>query len=407
MRGSQHEYALLSGETLQRARGLFPFTAEGRIYLNHAGTSPLSTRVVNATEQYFKERSEGRLENYFQDIEMVTQCRSLVQRLINAESPDRIALACNTSDAINIVASGLPWKSGDRILLADLEFPANVYPYVNLKPSGVELDIVRSADGRVTTEMIAGTLSDRTRLVALSAVQFLSGYRADLAAIGEICRQRGIVFAVDGIQAVGAIAIDVQRMKIDALAAGAQKWQMAPHGSGFLYLTEDLQSRLHQQYLGWLSVDNPWDFYNYHQPLARSARRYEGGSLNIPSLWGMHASLTTLLEFGLDSIESHLLSLTQILLEGLRDIDGVSMQTPADPRERAGIVTISLPARAPQKNILRLLGDRRITAALREGKLRFSPHFYNTPGEMFEVCTTTREILTAALRQGPVANTIS
>lgn len=407
MRGPQHEYSLLSGETLQQARGLFPFTAQGRIYLNHAGTSPLSTRVVNALDRYFKERSEGRLENYSQDIAMVTQCRSLVQRLINAESPDRIALTCNTSDAINVVASGLPWKSGDRILLADLEFPANVYPYVNLKQSGVELDIVRSADGRVTTEMIAGGISDRTRLVALSAVQFLSGYRADLAAIGGICRQRGIVFAVDGIQAAGAIAIDVQRMNIDALAAGAQKWQMAPHGSGFLYLTEELQSRLHQQYLGWLSVDDPWDFYNYHQPLARSARRYEGGSLNIPSLWGMHASLATLLEFGLDSIESHLLSLTQILIEGLNDIDGVSMQSPAAPRERAGIVTISLPTRAPQKNILRVFEDQKITVALREGKLRFSPHFYNTPGEMFQVCETTREILTTALRQAPGANSIS
>ena len=236
----------LTVDQLREIRRLFPHTAQGKIYLNHAGTSPLSSRVVSAMTDYLRERSEGRLENYQHDLPMVDACKTMIQKLINAESADRIALTANTSDAINIIASGIPWKSGDRILLNNVEFPANVWPYINLKRHGVELDIMEGADGRITAEQIFEGITGRTRLVALSAVQFLSGYRADLEAIGAFCRQRNIIFAVDAIQAVGAVRIDVQLMNIDALAAGGQKWQTSPHGTGFLYITEELQSKIQQ-----------------------------------------------------------------------------------------------------------------------------------------------------------------
>ena len=276
---------LLTQDQLSHARSLFPHTRQGKIYLNHAGTSPMSTRVIDAVTRYYHDRSEGRIDTYWEDLPMVAEVRSFIQKLINAESTERIALTANTSDAINIVASGIEWKSGDRILLNDIEFPANVWPYLNLKQMGVELDVVKSRSGMITPEEIENAVTPRTRLVALSAVQFLSGYRADLAAIGEMCRRKSVIFAVDGIQAVGAIKLDVQAMKIDSLAAGGQKWQMSPHGTGFLYLTEELQLRIHQKNLGWLSVADPWDFHNYAQPLDATARRYEGGSLIMPSLW--------------------------------------------------------------------------------------------------------------------------
>ncbi len=234
---------LLSPERLTRARSLFPHTLQGKIYLNHAGTSPMSTRVLDAVTRYYRDRSEGKIDTYWEDLPMVAEVRSFVQQLINAESTERIALTANTSDAINIIAGGIDWKSGDRILLNDIEFPANVWPYLNLKQIGVELDVLKALDGRVTPDQIEESITSRTRLVALSAVQFLSGYRADLATIGEMCRQRGAIFAVDGIQAVGAIKLDVQAMKIDALAAGGQKWQMSPHGTGFLYSPKNSRLR--------------------------------------------------------------------------------------------------------------------------------------------------------------------
>ena len=380
-------------DVLARARELFTHLKQGKIYLNHAGTSPLSTRVVEAMTAYLHRRSGGDLDTYQNDLGMVAECRTAVARLIRAESPDRIAIQFNTSDAINVIAGGIQWKTGDRILLPDIEFPANVYPYVNLRQLGVELDFIAAPDGKVTTDLVASKLGQHTRLLAMSAVQFLSGFRGDLHSIGSLCRSNGTIFAVDGIQAVGAVRIDVQKMSIDALSAGAQKWQMGPHGTGFLYLTEELQSRIRQKNLGWLSVENPWDFYNYAQPLAASARRYEGGSLNMPGLWGFREAARTLIEFGPDGIESHILAITSKLIDLLLEIDGVRLFTSLQEEERAGIVTITLDPPLNPAKVFDTLMNRGVTIAIREGKLRFSPHFYNSIGDMERAAAMTSEAI--------------
>ncbi len=384
---------MLSEQSLQHARTFFPHTQQGKIYLNHAGTSPLSTRVVSAMTGYLHERLEGRLETYQTDLVMIAGLKVLIQEMINAESPERIALTANTSDAINIIASGIPWKSGDRILLNTAEFPANVWPFLNLQRYGVRLDFIPSDDGVVTPEMIAGSMKPGTRMVGLSAVQFLSGYRADLVTIGELCHSKGIIFAVDGIQAVGAVRIDVQRMKIDALSAGGQKWQMSPHGTGFLYLTDELQSIIQQSSLGWLAVEDPWDFHNFSQRLAAGARRFEGGSMAMPALWGMHAALELIKEFGIDAIEQHLLGLTDILLRGFAEIPGIEILSPLEKRSRAGIAAIKVPGHADEKAVFKKLLGRDITAALRDDHLRFSPHFYCTPDEMHEAVAAVRKYI--------------
>ena len=383
----------MSPESLEQVRTLFPHLSTGRIYFNHAATGPLSTRVTEAMRRHLHERSAGSLDTFDRDVEMVGELRSRVAALINAPSPDRIAFPPSTSEAIAIVASGLPWRAGDRVLLNSAEFPANVYPYLALRNAGVELDFIPCERGAVTPGMIESSLTPATRLVALSAVQFLSGFRADLAAIGDICRRRGVVFAVDGIQAVGAVQIDVQSMKIDALAAGAQKWQLSPHGSGFLYVTEELQSRITQSHLGWLSVHDPWQFYNYEQPLAASARRYEPGSLAFPSLWGMHASLGLLLEVGMPAVEESVLGNSGRLIDALRAIDGVELHTPVEPAMRAGIVTIGFTRGTDPRRVFVGLSGAGILLSLREGLIRFSPHFYNTPSEIDTALGFLKEIV--------------
>jgi cysteine desulfurase / selenocysteine lyase len=387
---------ILPSNTLASARSLFPHTGKGKIYLNHAGTSPLSTRVVEAMTGYLHERSAGKIETYEEDLPMVEECRGSIQKLIHAESVERIALTANTSDAINVIAAGIPWKSGDGVLLNTAEFPANVWPWLNLKRHGVRPVFIPEVGGRITIDGILDRLTPRTRLVALSAVQFLSGHRADLATIGDICRSRGIIFAVDGIQAVGAVRIDIQKMKIDALAAGGQKWQMSPHGTGFLYVSEELQSILQQVNLGWLGVEDPWDFRNFAQPLARNAKRYEGGSKVMPSLWGMRAALATLLEYGPPAIEKHILALGRLLIDGLREIDGVELITPIDPDERAGITTIRLPHPVDAGAIFKGLLQENITIALREGLLRYSPHFYCSPDDIDAAVKATARLVHAS-----------
>jgi len=381
---------LFPPEILTRARELFPYLATGKIYVNHAATSPLSTRVLDALSRHLTDRATGRIDTYWTDVGVVKAWREAVQQLINAESPDRISFQVNTTEALNIIASGLPWKSGDRVLLNDAEFPANIYPYLNLKQSGVEIDLLLADRGVFTPETVAGALTPRTRLLALSAVQFLSGYRADLEGIGELCRRHGVVFAVDGIQAVGGIRIDVQTMRIDALAAGAQKWQMSPQGTGFLYLTEELQQRIHQAHLGWLSVNDPWEFRDLSQPLASSARRYEGGSLNMSGIHATCAAITTLLEFGPAAIEEHVLAITGRMLEAFEAIDGIDIVTPRQENRRAGIVTISAGDREASGQLYDYLRKQSMIAAAREGLVRFSPHFYNSPEEIDRIAEAVR-----------------
>jgi len=383
---------LIPHDQLQALRELFPHTQKGVVYLNHAAVSPLSTRVVRAQTQHLQDRSSGKIETFFDDVVQIDLTKRCIQRMINAESFKRIALVGNTSDALNIVASGIDWKPGDRVLLNDQEFPANIYPYYHLKNQGVEIDVMKCPDGRVTPELIYSSLQPRTRLLALSAVQFLSGYRADLMLLGDVCRSKGIIFAVDGIQAVGGIELDVQAMKIDAMAAGAPKWQMGPQGIGFLYLTEELQSRVHQKYLGWLSVENPFDFTNWDQPLDPAARRYEGGTVNIHGMWGLHAALSTLLEVGPSVIESHIMSLTQTLMDEFLDATDVKLFSPVELSERAGIVTIELPTSVDPTLAFQELTRREVFISLRNGKFRYSPHFYNTREEILSAATNTKDV---------------
>ena len=380
---------LFTKEMLTKARLLFPHTQKGVIYLNHASISPQSTRVVEAMTYHLNERCCGDINDMGYP-RIINSCKFLIQQLIHAESQDRIALTGNTSEAINIVASGLPWQSGDRILLNDIEFPANIYPFLNLRRLGVQIDFVKSENGRVTSEMIENAVTARTRLISLSAVQFLSGYRADFATIGKICREKGIIFFVDGIQAIGAIDL---ALHIDALAAGCQKWQMGPKGTGFLYITEALQNKIQQQHLGWLAVAKPWEFFNYDQPLSSTASRYEGGTANIPGLWGLEASLKTLLEFGIEAIESHILALTQILLAEIENMNGVKLLSPVQTNKRAGIVTIKLQDSMDSQKFFNSMTSQKIFISLREGMLRFSPHFYNSDEEIEETVEVLKKLI--------------
>ncbi len=382
---------LFSSQQLEHIRAQFPHLKSSQIYLNHASISPLSTRVVDAMTKYLQTHSDGTLVSYDDELKIESDCRTAIQTMVHAESKDRIALAGNTSDAINIVASGLQWQRGDRIILNDLEFPANVYPYYHLQEQGVIVDIIKCPGGRITPEMIFQTITPTTRLVALSAVQFLSGFRADLASIGALCRDRKIWFVVDGIQAVGAVELDVQAMKIDGLASGAQKWLMSVQGTGFLYVNEALQEAIHPQFVGWLGVQDAWNFYNYGQPLASTAKRYEGGTINHLGFSGMSESLAFLLEQRILAIENHILILTRMLTDGFQKINGVRVYSPTNHKERAGIVTIEIPAAVDAKTVFKKLLARNIVISLREGKLRYSPHFYNSPEEIEIAVEATRE----------------
>jgi len=364
---------------IAEARKLFPVTRH-YAYLNHASISPLSTRVALAMAQVVVDFREHGGMNEERWMEQVEEVRKLVARLINAR-PEEIALTPNTSHGLIIVANGLDWQEEDNIVTAETEFPANVYPWVHLKRLGVETRFAPAREGRILVEDVAGMMDERTRLVALSFVEFGTGYRNDLAAIGELCRKRGVLFSVDAIQGLGALPLDVRTCRVDFLSAGGPKWLMGPEGTGIFYCREELIERLTPALIGWRSVVDRDDYYRYDSPLLPDARRFEPGTRNIPGLVGLGASLETLLEVGIPRIEEQVLALTDHLIEGL-EARGYEVATPHERREeRSGIVAFQHKEH-PVDGLYRRLMEADVVVSLRGGTIRVSPHFYNVEEEL-------------------------
>jgi selenocysteine lyase/cysteine desulfurase len=355
---------------------------------------------------HITQRSAGSVNTYPHDIQQAHECRVLLARLINAESAERIAFCMNTSDALNVVAAGLRLRSGDVVLLNDAEFPSNVYPFLNLRIDGVHVELLQTSNGAVPVDEVEDALrrhGGRVKIVSLSAVQFLSGFRADLAAIGALCRKYGAVFVVDAIQALGAVPIDVQAMNIDALAAGGQKWLMSTTGVALLYTSAALQERVQQPTVGWTSVQTPWDFFNYEQPLSSTARRYENGTLNFAGIIALKISVATLLELGVDNIEKHLYSLTDQIYQGLQGMEEYVEVVHFPAQHRAGIVSAKLKVASERDSkagnhvkrgdeMQQRLAARQVVISSREGYLRFSPHCYNTASDVERALHATHDV---------------
>jgi len=364
-------------------RAQFPHTENGHIYLNHAAISPLSRKVTTALRDYLDNRSFGSVEDFETWMQTVDETRNLIARFIHTNHPERVTFMGNTSDAISAVAEGLSWNDGDEIILNSMEFPSNVQPFRILERFGVKLIyLIPDDEGRIFPEQIKKAITEKTRLVSISAVQYLNGFRADLKSIGEICNQYNLLFVVDGIQGLGAADIDVTTCRIDALATGAHKWLMAPMGIGFLYISEKLMKQLSPAKTGWLSVEVPWDLTNFDQPWLPVSKHLETGTLNISGIFGLNVSLKNFFDIGTDTVQNEIGKLVDFTIERLQDEPSVKIITPIQPQDRAGIITFSVNGMDSPDDFVNSLKSNGITISAREGYIRISPHYYNTTDEI-------------------------
>ncbi|HET9013159.1 MAG TPA: aminotransferase class V-fold PLP-dependent enzyme, partial [Gemmatimonadaceae bacterium] len=297
-----------------------------------------------------------------------------------------IALMVNTTYGLNLAARSLPLAAGDVVLGFDREFPANVYPWMALeRRAGVELRLLPCGAGRLPDEealLRAIEREPRVKAVTLSWVSFATGYRVDLERIGAACRERGIYFVVDAMQGVGACTLDLSRLQVDILACGGQKWLMSPWGSGFVYVRDELLSRLEPSAVGWMSVRGSDDFerlVDYDFTYRDDARRFEVITLPFQEFAGLNASLELLFELGPDAVEAHVASLADRIVRWAGSRSDVRLVTPGDRARRAGIV--SLAPRDPAAASARLTAAG-VSHSLREGAIRLSPHCYNTVAEV-------------------------
>lgn len=359
------------------ARVEFPILKHWDFY-NHAGVAPLSKRAADALIKYTNQaQNEAYLNGRWYD--QAERCRKLFAKLIGS-TPEEIAFVKNTSEGIAFVANGLEWKAGDEIVSTAVEYPANVYPWMDVAQRfGAKHVMVPEREGRIRLEDLFSAVTNKTRMIAISHVEYASGYRNDIAAIGAFCKERGILFLVDAIQSLGILPVDVEAMKIDFLSADGHKWMLGPEGAGFFYCRKEHLLKLRPE-VGWLNVVNALDYGNYNFTLRNDARRFECGTYNIPGILALGASLQLIDEVGVDFIGQRLHGLTELLCAGLR-AKGYSIFSPRGANETSGIVTFTS-AVHDHAGIQKSLMAKKIALVLREGRLRVSPHFYNSAEQM-------------------------
>ncbi len=343
-------------------------------FLNHAAVAPISARAAAAIAQFAREaRDDAYLSGrWYEQLEVV---RRRAADFIQA-TPEEIAFVKNTSEGLAFVANGLSWRRGDQIISTAVEYPSNVYPWMDIAARyGVQHIMLPEENGRIASAAIRAALTDRTRLVALSHVEYASGFRHNLAELGAVCRQRGVLLCIDAIQSLGAAPVDVQTMFIDFLSADGHKWLLGPEGAGIFYCRRELLTTLRPE-VGWMNVVNATDFDHYDFTLRPDAKRLECGSHNVPGLLALGASLELLGQVGQPVIQQRLRGLTERLGHGLQE-KGYRLFSSRAAGEDSGILSFTSP-RHDHAKLLAALKARKIIIALRAGRLRASPHFYNT-----------------------------
>ena len=345
------------------------------VYLNHASVAPLCRPAAEAMQKLAADALEFGSLHYDRWLAAYEGLRVAAARLIGAHR-NEIAIVKNTSEGISTVATGLDWRSGDKVVAFREEFPSNLYPWQQLERQGVRIAWLSCFDPLDRIEEACRG----ARLLAISFVQYLSGYRANLEAIGEVCHRNGCIFFVDAIQGLGAFPVDVRRARIGALAADGHKWLLSGEGCGILFVSQELQDSIRPVEFGWTTVAGYSDYASRDRSLRRDAGRYECGTLSTIGCFGLRASIEFLLEVGLGEISPVVQNLADLVAESVQakgyEVLGVRTSTTG-----AGIVAFRKPG-LESAAIVRQLQDAGILAAPRQGWVRVSPHFYISPDEI-------------------------
>lgn len=322
------------------------------------------------------------------------RCRTAVAGLLDVE-PSEVALAPNTSYGINLGAAlAAATRPPGTIVVSRGEFPANVYPWMALRDRGFTVDVVPDAEPGLpdVDRLVERVHEDDVRVLALSAVQYASGYMADIAAFGDVCRQRNVLFVVDAIQALGAVPLHPASMGVDLLASGGQKWLCGPWGSGFVWMDPLHLEAFDPPMVSWLAMKDALEFQkvrDYRWDLVEDGRRFELATLGIQDHLGLAHSLELFLEMGPARVREHIHRLHRPVLDWVAGQEHARLVTPEDPARRAGILSFTLPEVEAVATALREAG---VHFAVREGMIRLAPHFYNSLQEMEEVVSVLEEV---------------
>jgi cysteine desulfurase/selenocysteine lyase len=363
----------------------FPIS-KSKIFMAHAAVTALAGPAAEAMSELIRKCTED-FRDFSETLALIQQTRESAGRLLHA-SPDEIALLGPTSLGLSLVANGIAWAPGDEVVCYLDDYPANVYPWINLRDKGVVVRFIEPAQiGELTLEAVERTLTPKTKLVALASCSFISGFRIDIAAVGKLLRERGILFCLDAIQTLGAFPTTIEH--VDFLSADAHKWLLGPVAIGVVYVKKELFELCRPTLLGAWNIKAP-NFVTQNQvEFVEGAQRYEPGVLNVPGVAGMKATIDLLLEIGIEKVAERILSIRSRLVFGLVELGFTPLGANTNAAHFSGIISVSHPTR-DIPSLFKRLSENRVVCSPRQDRqgnhyLRFSPHFYNTEDEVDRV----------------------
>lgn len=367
---------------LSNVRKEFPIT-ERYAFLNHAGISSFNCRASQAVKAHIEQSQTQPLDLFIAELNGVTaELKQRVATLIGAPSPDDIVEMSNVATGINTVAQSLPLRAGDNVLVLEGDYPANIYPWLNLASQGVLVKWVPQHAGGLDLNRLEARIDGRTRAIALSTAMFATGFRNDMAAVGALCRKHDLFFVVDAIQTLGALPLDVEACQIDFVACGSQKWLLSAAGAGFLYCRRERLPQLQGgAYVGASSTVDAYNFLDYNFTLQPTVDRFLIGTPNLMGRVALNATLGLLLEVGPDQIAERVLDVTGVFIEDMQ-ARGYHIISNLEQQHRSGIVIVDVPD--PQAAYTRLLAENVVTS-VRGAGLRIAPHFYNSDADVLRV----------------------
>ncbi|MFB6345628.1 MAG: aminotransferase class V-fold PLP-dependent enzyme [bacterium] len=352
----------------------FP-VAEDYAYFQHCAVSALPRRTRERINQLTEEMMHSGCLKEGEWINAIKGVRNLAADILGVAS-DRVGFVTSTSHGLSWVAESLPLSEGDEVLIPDVEFPANRFPWQNLERKGVSFRTLATEDGAFYESDVREALREETSVLALSSVQFRNGFRCDLEAIGSLCHDRDVHFVVDGIQSIGWDNLDLHSLPVDAMAADAHKWLCGPEGVGLLYLDRTFQKELEPAMVGWQSVKDPWQFSEPDFDLKEDAAVVEMGSYNTIGLLAMGKSLELLKDAGIQSVWAHNLDLKEQLTEELRRRSFECSQTDWPRQNQSPIVSFNHPD-LETSGLVESAEEYGIQMSVRSGRPRVALHLYN------------------------------
>jgi selenocysteine lyase/cysteine desulfurase len=356
-------------------RSLFP-ALERLTYLNSAAVSPLPTTAIEAVNVQLADVAAYGSAHYTDWIATKNRARALIAEMLCVRA-EQIAFMRNTSDGFASIANGLPWAKGDNIVSFAREFPSNYYPWRRIRDEyDVELRLCPDRDGRIDQDEFVSLIDSNTKVVAISSVQYESGFKADLERLGRAASEVDALFCVDIIQGFGAMPYDLPAQFVDAACGAGHKWLCGPEGCGLIYLSDRARERIKPTFVGWISVETPWDFEDREQPFRSSAAAWESGTGTSSLYYGLEQSLKLLHETGKDIIEKHLYALTDHLCDSLAG-SAYEIVSSRSNKEKSSIVCIRHQGGMNPNQIAAELEKENVIVSPRGDRVRVSPHFYN------------------------------